>query len=115
MIIALTDRQAAMKNITTTLQCPPDIAFSTYLIAFESLIYLTLLSLFKASVEGSTLAIEVRDGAPDITVCFTINNATDQPFAAYPDDDQRLLLEEIAASCNCADNQLIVRFPAAVS
>ncbi len=112
LMVALTDRQAAMKNISSTLQCPVDITFSSYLIVLESLIYLTLLSLFKVSEENSILAIDVRDTTPDITICFTINQAIDQPLAAYPDREQKLLLDQVAASCNCADNQLIIRFPA---
>lgn len=112
LMVALTDRQAAMKNISTTLQCPADIAFSSYLIVLESLVYLTLLASFKVSVEKSTLVIEVRDRTPDITICFTIHQAIDQPFAAYPDREQKLLLDELAASCDCADNRLTLRFPA---
>ncbi len=109
LMVTLTDRQAAMKNITTTLECPADIAFSGYLIVLESLIYLTLLSLFKVSTENSSLIIEVRDTAPDITICFTINQAIDQPFATYPDSEQKLLLNQVGGSCTCADNQLIIR------
>ncbi len=115
LMVALTDRQAAMKNINTTLQCPADIAFSSYLIVFESLIYLTLQSLFKLIEDNSTLAIDVRDTAPDIAIYFTFKSAVEQPFAAYPDSDQKLLLDRIAASCNCADSQLIVRFPVTIS
>lgn len=112
LMVTLTDRQAAMKNINITLQCPADIAFSSYLIVLESLIYLSLLSLFKVSRENSSLSIEVHNVAPDISISFTINQATEQPLAAYPDREQKLLLDQLAASCTCADNQLTIRFPA---
>ncbi|TKB27519.1 HAMP domain-containing histidine kinase [Desulfopila sp. IMCC35006] len=115
LVVALTDRQAAMKNITTTLHCPPDIAFSTYLITFESLVYLTVLALFQASTEGSTLAIEVEDETPKITICFTVQSGAAHPFANYPDDDQKALAEQIAASCRIEENQLFLSFPCAVS
>lgn len=113
LMVALTDRQAAMKSISTSLQCPADLAFSGYLIVLESLIYLTLLALFKVSGDMGSLVIEVRDSTPDIAISFTMNKAGEQPFAAYPDPDQRLLLDKLAATCDYADNQLIVRFPAA--
>lgn len=115
LIDALTSRQAAMKNIATTLQCPPDITFSTYLITFESLIYLTLLTLFKASPEGSTLSIEVKNEIPGITICFTMQQAAAQSLTSYPDDDQRLLAEQIAASCRVEESQLFLTFPAAIT
>lgn len=115
LIVALTDRQAAMKNITTTLHCPADIAFSTYLIVLESLVYLTLLTLFQASREGTTLLVEVQDETPSITICFTVQSDAAHPFAHYPDDDQKLLAEQIAASCRIEDNRLLLSFPSAIS
>ncbi len=115
LIVALTDRQAAMKNINTTLQCPPDIAFSTYLIILESLVYLTLLTLFQTSTEGSTLSIEVIDETPKITICFTIQSGAAHPLTSYPDDDQKLLSEQIAASCRIEENRLYLSFPSTMS
>ncbi len=115
LMVALTDRQAAMRNITTTLRCPPDIAFSTYLIVLESLIYLTLLTLFKASAEGSTLSIEVQDETPLITICFTMQNGSAHPFTGFPDDDQKLLVDQIAATCRIEGNQVFLSFPSSIS
>lgn len=115
LMIALTDRQAAMKNITTTLQCPSDIAFSTYLIVFESLIYLSLLTFFEASEEGGSIAIAVTDETPNIILCFTLPNGTDHSLRRYPNDDQKLLMEQVAASCRIVGNQLYLSFPSAMS
>ena len=115
LMVALTDRQAAMKNITTTLQCPSDIAFSTYLIVFESLIYLSLLTFFEASEEDRTISIAVTSETSNITLCFTFQKGIDSSLRGYPNDDQKLLIEQIAASCRIAGNQLFLSFPSVVS
>jgi nitrogen fixation/metabolism regulation signal transduction histidine kinase len=114
VMVALTSRQAAMKNITTTLSCPPDINLSTYLISFESLIYLTLLTLFQNSIEGSTIAIEAKEEASDIILCFNIEPKDDLALRDYPDDDQKLLAELVKASSRCEKNRLILTLPAVV-
>ncbi len=72
LVVALTNRQAAMKNITTSLVCPPDIALSTYLISFESLIYLTLLTLFQSSAERKQSCHRGKRGGAKYHLCFTI-------------------------------------------
>ena len=114
LVVALTSRQAAMKNITTTLVCPPDIALSTDLISFESLVYLTLLTLFQGSVDGSIIEIEAREETASISICFTIENKDDLSISNYPDEDQKLLFDPIHASCRTEENKLFLSFPAVV-
>lgn len=115
LVMALTNRQAAMKNITMTLDCPPDITLSTYLSLFESLIYLTLLTLFENSEEGSILSIKAIVEKENITVCFKIKNKDDLSLSTYPDDDQKLLADQVGASIRRGNNQLLLTFPAVVS
>jgi signal transduction histidine kinase len=114
LIVALTNRQAAMRNITTTLDCPPDITFSSYLVSFESLIYLTLLTLFQYSEEGSILSLELKDEKPNFTVCFKVKTKGTLSLDAYPDDDQKLLVDKVAASIRQEKNLLFLSFPAVV-
>jgi len=114
LIVSLTNRQAAMKNIKTNLSCPPDITISTNLVFLESLIYLTLLTLFQNSEDGSTVLIQVIDDAPDITICLKLKNEDDLSPIAYPDDDQKLLAEQIQASLSQEKNSLLLSFPASV-
>jgi signal transduction histidine kinase len=115
LVVALTNRQAAMKNITMALDCPPDITFSTYLISFESLIYLTLLTLFQNSEEGSVLSIKAIGEKENITICFKIKNKEDLSLSTYPDEDQQLLADQTQVSFRCEENLLILTFPASVS
>lgn len=114
LVVALTNRQAAMKNITIKLECPPDIALSTYLISFESLIYLTLLTLFAKSVEGSTISLEVRDEAPNVALCFTVRLTDDSTLDGYPDDDQKLLAAQLKGSWRTENNLLHLTLPAVI-
>jgi hypothetical protein len=114
LVVALTNRQATMKNISTRVDCPVDIAFSTSLIALESLVYLTLLALFERCGEGSCLALEARGGTPDITLCFTVKNNHQLSLDGYPDKRQELLLDQLAASCRRERDRLLVTFPAVV-
>lgn len=114
LMVDLTNRQAAMKNITTTLVCPPDIALFTYLVCFESLIYLTLLSLFQSSSDSSILSIEVINETPTITICFKITNKLDVFLSNYPDDDQKLLTDQLHTSYRLEKNQLFLTFPSVV-
>ena len=100
-----------MKKITMTLDCPPDITFSTYLISLESLIYLTLLALFQQSA-GGNLLIEARAKAPNITICFKMDSNEDFSLDAYPDDEQKLLMDLILASSRIEKKQLFLTFPA---
>jgi nitrogen-specific signal transduction histidine kinase len=114
LVVALADRQAAMKNITISLECPSDVALSTYLISFESLVYLTLLTLFQSSAEGSALSIEARDEAPNVTLCFTIQLKDKIALDSYPDDDQKLLAAQLKASWRSENNLLFLTFPAVI-
>lgn len=114
LMVALTSRQAAMRNITTSLVCPQDISLSTYLISFESFIYLTLLTLFQQSSEGSNVEIEAKEEAPNIIICFTIEKKDDMSLGNYLDDEQKRLAEQFNGSCCCEKNKLFLTFPTVV-
>lgn len=114
LLVALSNRQAAMRNITVTLDCPPDITISTSLIELESLIYLTLLTLYQKSAEGSVLSIKATHGAPSITLCFNAANISDLSQDTYPDAYQQHLAGQVGASFNLANNQLSMIFPAVI-
>jgi nitrogen fixation/metabolism regulation signal transduction histidine kinase len=115
LVVALTNRQAAIKNITTSIDCPPDIALSTYLALLGALVYLTLLALFENSAEGSEFSIEVLDESPNVTICLQLNNGNDLSLSAYPDTDQKLLADQLGATCHFEKNMLSITFAAVVS
>jgi signal transduction histidine kinase len=114
LVVALTNRQADMRNIRTTVSCPSDIAVATYLISLESLIYLTLLTLFISAEEGSDLAIDVTSEVSKFSVVFTLKNTADLSCIGYPDDDQKLLAEQLEATWRCEKKRLILHCPAII-
>ncbi len=114
LMVELTDRQAAMKNISTRLDCLPGLALYTCLIAFESLIYLTILSLFQLGREGTTLAIEAKNEGRDICICFTIEQGDESALIDYPNREQGFLLEQLQASFRRDDNRLYLLLPTVV-
>jgi len=112
LVIALTSRQAAMKNVKTTLQCPPNIALSTDLIAFEALVYLILLTLYQKCASGSVLAVEVSEDLPRIVICFMIQEKDKAAGGMYTDEEQQGLADQLHATCRCEEDQIVMAFPA---
>ena len=58
LVVALTARHAAMKNIKVDYTCPANLKVQTHLLSLESLLYLILCRLYVASAEGSMVHLE---------------------------------------------------------
>jgi nitrogen-specific signal transduction histidine kinase len=115
LITALASRQAAMREIRVTVDCREDISICTYLISLESLIYLTLLSLFEDCEAGNSLTVHAIENQNNITVCFTIQEKKVIQPDSYPDEDQQLLAELVSGSYRLEKNQLNITFPAKIA
>jgi hypothetical protein len=111
LVTALASRQAAMKEISVTVDCLPDIAFFTHLMPLECLIYLTMLSLYEDCEAGNTLTLHGIEDQGNITVSFTIMEEKVIQPGTYPDDDQQLLAKLVSASYRHEKNQLSIAFP----
>ncbi|MGB3212805.1 MAG: hypothetical protein WBB19_19045 [Desulforhopalus sp.] len=114
LMVTLASRQAAMKEINIGIECPPNISIYTHLISFESLIYLTLLSLYKDCEAGSSFIIQGLEEKPNITIHFKAENTNTLIPDIFPDDDQQLLSEQIAGSYRREKHQLYFTLPAQV-
>lgn len=114
LMVALTSRQAAVKKISVTVDCPADIPVSTHLLTFESLLYLTLSSLYHSCIDGGTIIVEAHRASSDITICF--RGEVDSPLVVenYPDENQRILADDLLASCSRKDDQLSITIPAII-
>lgn len=116
LVAALASRQAAMKEIRTTVECPPDITICTHLISLESLIYLTLLTLYEDCAAGSSVTIaavaEIEKIVENIVICFKTEDKNILPPGRFPDDDQQLLSEQIGGIYRQEKNMLYFTFPA---
>jgi len=116
LVVALAGRQAAMKNLSISVDCPSDIPVFTYLFPFEALIYLTLSTLYNASANVSSVAIKATSEETDIKINFTTELMSGLTLERYPDENQRLLAEELQASCcHHEDNQFLLIVPARIA
>ena len=112
LVIELSSRQAAMKEIDITLECPPDIAVFTHLISLESLIYLTLLTFYDDCQAESSLTVEGIKENGNISIYFRVEEKNVLLPGRFPDDDQRLLAEQVSGSYHQEKNSLCITFPA---
>lgn len=112
LVTALASRQAAMNEINTTVECPADIAICTHLISLESLIYLTLLTLYEDCAAGSTVTVCGQVEQEDIAIHFKIEDKNILPPGRFPDNDQQLLAEQIGGTYRQEKNMLCFTFPA---
>jgi hypothetical protein len=114
LVIELSSRQAAMKEIGITLECPPDIAVFTHLISLESLIYLTLLTFYDDCEAGSALTVQGIKENGNISIYFKVEEKNVLLPGRFPDDDQRLLAEQVSGSYHQEKNSLCITFPARI-
>jgi light-regulated signal transduction histidine kinase (bacteriophytochrome) len=114
LVVALSSRQAAMKEINITLECPPDIAIFTHLISLESLIYLTLLSFYDDCEAGSALTIQGIKENANISIHFKVEEKNILPPGSFPDDDQRLLAQQVSGIYHQEKHRLSITFPARI-
>jgi signal transduction histidine kinase len=115
LMAELTNREAAMKEITVTVDCPPGLTLYTDLISFESLIFLTLCTLFESSAAGSSFSIHAVEEQAALTICFIPGEKTRLTVDIYPDQDQQVLAEQLAGSCQLDQDQLCITVPARVA
>ncbi len=111
----LTNRQAAMKEITITVDCSTSLTMYTDLISFESLIFLTLSTLFESSAAGSSFSIRAVEEQAKLTICFIPGEKTRLAVDTYPDQDQQVLAKLLAGSCQLEQDQLRITVPVRVT
>jgi nitrogen fixation/metabolism regulation signal transduction histidine kinase len=111
LLIALTDRQAAMKKAAVSAACPPDLVVHTRVFTFESLIYLALRRIYDVIASQSTLQLEAARDNSDIVISFS---ATGQPLPVLgaASDDEAALAGDIGATLAGEQNRYVIRLPA---
>lgn len=114
LIVPLTVRQAAAKNLDMSTHCPEDIKIHTHLLPLHSLLYLTLRLIIDHSTDGDTLTIEgdVKDGA--VFVCFTAACISDSFLSSFSANELQILLTKLKANISRDDNQLCLTFSGTV-
>jgi signal transduction histidine kinase len=114
LVIELSSRQAAMKEIGITLECPPDIAVFTHLISLESLIYMTLLTFYDDCEAESALTVQGIKENTNISIHFKVEEKNILPPGRFPDDDQRLLAQQVSGIYHQEKHRLCITFPARI-
>ncbi len=111
LVAALTDRQAAMKNILVELSCTSEIEIHTYLLAFESVLYLTIISLIDTSPVGARLTISAVKRENDIQIKFSAKNFTQQFMSSGPAEKIDNIVNFLGGSVVCSVNELSILVP----
>lgn len=111
LIVPLTVRQAAAKNLEISTHCPEDIQINTHLLPFHALLYLTLRLLIDHSGDADKVSIEgdLKDGM--ITVLYTAPCISDAFIASFSADLLPILLEKLKANSSHDENRLCLAFP----
>lgn len=110
MLVRLSGRQAAMKNLDVQLAEGAETASVTAEIAVvESLVYLSLRTVYDGAESGDSVTIDlVRDGA---AMVVQINAASLDVKRAGSDSRCPLLASQLSGSYEEEDGQVVVSFP----
>ena len=113
LIVPLTARQAAAKNLEISTHCPENITIHTHLLPLYSLLYLTLRLIIDHSADADKLTIEgdLKDGA--VFVCFTAACISDSFISNLSVNELQLLITKLKASISSDDNRLCLTFSGA--
>lgn len=71
LVVTLTGRQAAMKNLTVSLHCPDSLHIQTNILALESLVYLLLRKVIDGSNHEATISLSVAESNSGFGVMIT--------------------------------------------
>ena len=111
LMISLTDRQAAMKNITSSVDCPTDLKLTAAMMPFTSLIYLSLRGLIDIAAKESELKISAQQTGQEIEItisgAYTAYKASD----VFQDNDVQPVLEFLAGKLLLSGSKLQIHLP----
>jgi signal transduction histidine kinase len=111
LIVSLTVRQAAAKNLEINTQCPENEQIHTRLLPFHALVYLTLRLLIDHSDDGDTLAVKgaLKDGV--ISVNFTAPSISAPFMTSFSENQLKVLIAELKVEHRCEKNSLCLEIP----
>jgi len=111
LMLTLGGRQAAMKNLTTTLQCPEALTIETNILALEALVYLVLRQLIDASDNDDTITLSVSENSDGYSLLFAAPCLQKkQTLQILEDGDLRLLCDSIQGELSHTEDRLQLSF-----
>ncbi|MCP3889582.1 MAG: hypothetical protein GY702_12025 [Desulfobulbaceae bacterium] len=115
LVAALTDRQVVMKDILIELSCGAGIEISTYLLVFESLLYLTVVSLIDEMPAGGKLTISASRQKQNIIILFYGGGLSREFLSNGPAQEMESIVNFLEGSIFCGANELSLSVPAEIS
>jgi hypothetical protein len=113
LMVELTGRAAAMRKISVSFSCQPRIAVETNLLAFQSLLCLTLYQIYTFSREGSSLKmIGETDGTGKILIRFCPDGGLPD---GYPGEKEMEIANYLGVQTTIVGGEVLVEMPEAPS
>jgi signal transduction histidine kinase len=100
LMLTLSGRQAAMKNITTSLACPEKLIVTTNILALEALVYLLLRRLIDSSRDQDPISLSVTKDDAEIAIVFGAPCLIDESTA------KNLTANDFAELCTAINGKL---------
>jgi len=110
LVVPLTARQAAAKNLEMSCNCPEDIKIHTHLLPLHSLLYLTLRFIIDHSSDADTLSVEGDLKAGAVVVCFSAACISDSFIERFSGSELQILLTKLKASFSSDHHRLYFNF-----
>lgn len=112
LMVALTTRKAAMRNVGVVVQCDPAHQVEMALFQLEALVYLALLKLYGVADAGSTVTVSSRRQENSLVLLFEAAVADPDLAAAFPDEKAQQLLETLGGGCRWQPEGLVLTLAA---
>lgn len=112
LMVALTARKAAMRNISVTVECGEDQQVHTSLFHLESLIYLILAHLYGAVASGSTITLSSMQDAAGCVIRFAADLSGDLNRESFPGHREQALLHHLGGSWELSEDGVVLKLSA---
>jgi len=112
LMTALADRQAAMKNITLSVDCPAELQITAPMLPLASLIYLTLRGLIDIANQGGNLQVAVEKNNNMLDLHFKGEYMATDTETIFPEGNIAAVAALLGAKLEIAEDALVCRIPA---
>jgi len=111
LMTALADRQAAMKNMTLSIDCPADLQITAPMLPLASLIYLSLRGIIDIASQGGYLQIAVEKNNNMLNLRFTGEYEATATDTIFPEGNIAAVASLLGATLEIVEDTLVCRVP----
>jgi len=112
LMTTLADRQAAMKNMTLSVDCPTDLQITAPMLPLASLIYLSLRGLIDIASQGGILQVAVQKSGEMMILHFAGEYSATNTTTIFPECNIDAVTTLLGATLEIAEDALVCRIPA---